>query len=288
MEKNMDRQREVLSLRIIAARFISVNEKDGLAELNRITADASRVIQWKYGRLWLALVLTLFATVATLLPGIGFALAGDKTGAALAVVGLIPFGLLMGVLGYWRILQYGSMRATEPQVGIYADANDPAVLNLERLFALLQLETTRRAFYVTKNGARREVDERYFFGSLRAAYVAKESPIRDALFAPIGFWFSHEIFMEVDVAALIAEAKAKPNQAGAKRTYDYADAIMSLIEHPDIRNMEFGKRGNQTKIIGLLEASYITRRKTPPSENQLAGYAKLILETIAKNRSAKP
>ena len=284
----MDRQREVLSLRIIAARFISVNEKDGLAELNRITADASRVIQWKYGRLWLALVLTLFATVATLLPGIGFALAGDKTGAALAVVGLIPFGLLMGVLGYWRILQDGSKRATEPQVGIYADANDPAVLNLERLFAILQLETTRRAFYVTKNGARREVDERYFFGSLRAAYVAKESPIRDALFAPIGFWFSHEIFMEVDVAALIAEAKAKPNQAGAKRTYDYADAIMSLIEHPDIRNMEFGKRGNQTKIIGLLEASYITRRKTPPSENQLAGYAKLILETIAKNRSAKP
>jgi hypothetical protein len=284
----MDSKLEILPLRIIAARFISSNELDGLAELNRITADASRLIQWKYGWLWLAVAVAIFGIIATLLPGVAFTLVGDKAGAILTAIGLVPFGLLMGVLGYWRILQYGSIRATKPQVGIYADPSDPAVLNLEKLFAILQLETTRRSFYLTKNGVRRELDERYFFGSLRAAYVAKESPIRDALFAPIGFWFSREIFMEVDVAALIAEAKAKPNQAGAKRTYDYTDAIMSLIEHPDIRSMKIGKRGNQTKIISLLEASYISRRKTPPSENQLAGYAKLVLETITKNRSANP
>jgi hypothetical protein len=284
----MDSKTEMLPLRIIAARFISSNELDGLSELNRITADASRLIRWKYGWLWLAITVAIFGMSATLLPGIAFTLAGDKVGAVLTAIGLLPFALLMAVLGYWRILQYGSIWATKPQLGIYANPSDPAVLNLEKLFAILQLETTRRSFYFTRNGVRRNLDERYFFGSLRAAYVAKDSPIRDALFAPIGFWFSREIFMEVDVAALIAEAKAKPSQAGTKKTHDYTDAVMSLIEHPDIRAMKIGKRGNQTKIVGLLEASYISRRKPPPSENQLAGYAKLVLETIMKNRSAKP
>jgi hypothetical protein len=283
----MDSRKEVLPLRIVAARFLNHDEKEGLRELNRITEDAWRLVQWQYWRLWTAMIVTIFGTVIILMSGIGLALAGEKAGEILTVIGLIPFGLLMAVLGYWRSLQYGSMRATEPQTGIYADPDDQSVRNLERLFVLLQQERAPLTFYFTKNGVRRSLDERYFFGSLRAAHVAKTTPIRDALFAPIGLWFSREIFMEVDVAALIAEAKAKPNQAGTKRTYDYDLAIMSLIEHPEMRSMELGKRGNLTKIIALLEASYIARRKRPPSENQLAGYAKLILEIIAKNRSAK-
>lgn len=94
--------------------------------------------------------------------------------------------------------------------------------------------------------------------------------------------------MDVDVERLIELAKAKPNRAGAPKTYDYTDAVMSLIEHPAVRAIEVGKRGNQKLIVGLLEDWYRTRRRTVPSETQLALHAKLILEAIAKNRASKP
>lgn len=279
--------KEILPLRIVAARFISTNELDGLAELDRITADVYRLIQIKYLIWWIALSAALFASAITLLPGIGFAIIGVKGGEIVATIGLIPFSLLLAVVAYWRILQYGSMRATAPQKAIYANPDDPAARNLERLFALLQLETTPRAFYVTRNGVRRYINERYFFGSLRAAYVAKGSPVRDVLFAPIGFWFSREVFLEADVGALIAQAKAKPNR-GAPRTYDYADAVMSLIEHPVIAAMDISRRGSKTQVTDLLEDWYRTKRLPVPSRTQLSLYAKSVVDVIAKNRRAKP
>src|SRR3546814_10086220 len=64
---------------------------------------------------------------------------------------------------------YGGMKAAAPQEPAYADGEDPAVRNLERLFVILQRESTPRAFYFARNGQRRYVDHRYFFGKLRAA-----------------------------------------------------------------------------------------------------------------------
>ena len=49
----MDDRTEVLSLRRVAARFINTDEQTGLAELDRIAADASRVIQKRYWLLFL-------------------------------------------------------------------------------------------------------------------------------------------------------------------------------------------------------------------------------------------
>jgi hypothetical protein len=94
--------------------------------------------------------------------------------------------------------------------------------------------------------------------------------------------------MEVDVASLIAQIRAKPNRAGAPKSYDYTDAVMSLIEHPAIRALEdVTKRGTQTQIIILLEAWYHKNRLSPPSDSQLRLYAKSIVDVIAKNRAAK-
>ena len=63
------------------------------------------------------------------------------------------------------------------------------------------------------------------------------------------------------------------------------DAVMSLIEHPDLRKIDIAKkRGNQKLVVGLLEDWYRSRRREVPGETQLSGYAKQILETIAKNR----
>ena len=64
----MDDRTEVLSLRRVAARFISTDEQTGLAELDRIAADASRVIQKRYWLLSTTSAAIAFATAVTPLP----------------------------------------------------------------------------------------------------------------------------------------------------------------------------------------------------------------------------
>ena len=55
----MEDRKDVLPLRIVAARFVSSDEQTGLAELDCIAADASRLIQKRY---WL-LSISFAATV---------------------------------------------------------------------------------------------------------------------------------------------------------------------------------------------------------------------------------
>lgn len=283
----MDDRKEVLPLRIVAARFISNDEQVGLVELDRITADASRLVQKRYWVLWLALAATAFSATLTLILGFVLTVRESPGADTLLIIGIVCFVLTMAVVASWRAFQYGGIKASAPQDAVYANPDEPAARNLERLFALLQRESTLRAFYRTKNGARRDVDHRYFFGKLRAAHVAREGAIRTALVGPVGFWFGHELFLEADVNTLIATAKAEPSRKGAPKQYDHTNAIIALIDHPKVRALDISKqRGNQKEIIELLEDWYEGRRLKVPSQTQLAPYANQILETIAKNRSS--
>jgi hypothetical protein len=286
-EKPVDDRTEVLSLRRVAARFINTDEQTGLAELDRIAADASRVIQRRYWLLCTTSAATAFATAVTLLPWLALTLNEAPGADVIGLIGLGCFGLMMAAGASWRVFQYGGLKAATPQNPVYADPEDSAARNLERLFAILQLESSPRAFYFARNGARRYVDHRYFFSKLRAAHVANDSTIRNALFGPAGFWFAPELFLEADVDKLIADAKAKPSRKGAPKQYDHTNAIIALIDHPKVRALDISKkRGNQREIIELLENWYRDRRLNVPSQSQLAPYANQILETIAKNRSS--
>jgi hypothetical protein len=278
--------REVLPLRIIAARFISTNELEGLEALNRVTSEMARTVQRRY-RIWEVVFTALLGgTAFTILPGLWLTLGGVKGGQVVACLGLILFGLWLATAYYWRWFQYGRIKDSIPQPALYLNPNEPVARNLERFFQIAQLETTPRAFFVTRNNVRRYVHRRYFFGKLRAALVSEDAAARQLVFSPSGLWFSKELFMEVNVEALIEQAKAKPSRAGAPKTYDYTDAVMSLIEHPAIRSLVLGKRGNQTMIVSLLDSWYISKRITAPSDTQLANYAKIILAVIEKNRAA--
>lgn len=281
----MEDRKQTLPLRLVAARFISTDEQTGLAELDRITEQASRVIQKRYWSLRLALGATAFATTATLLPGIFLTLGNAPGAMTVVIIGLACFSLMLLTILAWRVFQYGGMAARTPQRALYGNSDDPAVRNVERLFKLLQRESCPRAFFRAADGRRRYVDHRYFFGALRAAHITQAGTIRSAFFSPVGSWFDRELFLEADIDELIAEAKAEPSRAGAPRKYDYSNAIISLIEHPEVRAIDITrKRGNQKLIVGLLEDWYRDRQLDVPSETQLAGYAKQILETIAKNR----
>ena len=283
----MEERKEVLPLRIVAARFVGNDEQAGLAELDRIAADSSRLVQNRYLALWLALVATAVSATLMLILGIAWTINEAPGADTLLIVGLACFILTMAVVASWRAFQYGGIKASAPQDAGYANPDEPAARNLERLFALLQRESTLRAFYRTKSGVRRYVDHRYFFGKLRAAHVAREGAIRSALVGPVGFWFGRELFLEADVDKLIADAKAEPSRKGAPKQYDHTNAIIALIDHPKVRALDISKkRGNQKEIIALMEDWYRGRRLKVPSETQLAPYANQILETIAKNRSS--
>lgn len=283
----MDDRIEILPLRIVAARFVSDDLQAGIIELDRIAADASHLVQKRYWVLWLALTATAFSALLMLTLGTVWTINGAPGADILLIIGLVCFMLTLAVVASWRAFQYGGIKASAPQNAAYANPDDPAARNLERLFVLLQRESTLRAFYQTKSGARRYVDHRYFFGKLRAAHVAREGAIRSALVGPVGFWFGRELFLEADVDKLIADAKAQPGRKGAPKQYDHTNAIIALIEHPRVRALDTSKkRGNQKEIIELMEDWYRGRRLKVPSETQLAPYANQILETIAKNRSS--
>lgn len=283
----MEERKEVLPLRVVAARFVDNDEQIGLAELDRIAADSSRLVQNRYLALWLALVATAISATLMLILGIVWTINAAPGADTLLIIGLACFILTMAVVASWRAFQYGGIKASAPQDAAYANPDDPAARNLERLFAMLQRESTLRAFYRTKSGVRRYVDHRYFFGKLRAAHVAREGAIRSALVGPVGFWFGRELFLEADIDKLIADAKAEPSRKGAPKQYDYTNAIIALIDHPRVRALDISKkRGNQKEIIELMEDWYRGRRLKVPSQTQLAPYANQILETIAKNRSS--
>jgi hypothetical protein len=283
----VEERKEVLPLRIVAARFVDNDEQAGLAELDRIAADSSRLVQNRYLALWLALVATAISATLMLILGIVWTVNGAPGADTLLIIGLACFILTMAVVASWRAFQYGGIKASTPQDAAYANPDEPAARNLERLFALLQRESTLRAFYQTKSGVRRYVDHRYFFGKLRAAHVAREGAIRSALVGPVGFWFGRELFLEADVDKLIADAKAEPSRKGAPKQYDHTNAIIALIDHPEVRALDISKkRGNQKEIIELMEDWYRGRRLKVPSQTQLAPYANQILESIAKNRSS--
>lgn len=281
----MKDRKQALPLRMVAARFISTDAQTGLTELDRITEHASRVIERRYWSLRLALGGTAFATTMTLLPGIFLTLGNAPGAPTVVIIGLACFSMMLLTILAWQVFQYGGVAASTPRPALYGNSDDPAVQNVERLFKLLQRESSPRAFFRTANGGRRYVDHRYFFGALRAAHIAQASTIRSAFFSPAGSWFDRELFLEADIDELIAKTKAEPSRAGAPRKYDYSNAIISLIEHPEVRAIDMTrKRGNQKLIVGLLEDWYRDRRLEVPSETQLSGYAKQILETIAKNR----
>lgn len=117
----MDDRKEVLPLRIVAARFISADEQTGLIELDRIAADASRVIQSRYLLLCSALAATAFATMITLGPGIFLTLSETPGADTVVIIGLICFVLTMAVFASWRVFQYGGMKASAPQTALYGE-----------------------------------------------------------------------------------------------------------------------------------------------------------------------
>src|SRR3546814_20925133 len=102
-------RKEVFALPIVAARFISTDNQAGLAELDRITAEAWRVIQRRYWLLSTSFTAAASATVATLLSGIAPTWSETPGAEIVTLIGLGCFGSMLVVDASWRVFQYGEI-----------------------------------------------------------------------------------------------------------------------------------------------------------------------------------
>ncbi|MDE8349394.1 MAG: hypothetical protein POG74_07915 [Acidocella sp.] len=278
---------EKMSLRRVAANFISNDEQNGLDEIDQITSRIYKKIHQKHIIFETSFtasttMLLLSFIIVVLISPLGHHGIDNALLAIEALSGLTLFAALL----FWSRIQYNFGRKLKPRPTIHMAGSKQSLENLEKFFAVMQREATPRAYYHKKDGSKAYLDRRYFYGSLRPLLLSEDRWVRALVFSPNGLWFSHEIFIQANVQVLIQQASAKPKFPGAPKIHDYTDAVMSLIEHPVIRHLKLGKRGNQQCVIDLLSDWYVLKGQKTPSEGQLRNYAMIILDVIQKNRTA--
>ena len=283
---------EILSLRRVAARCIAKNEQDGLDTLDAITAALFGQIRWRY-RLWMSAVFVatiVFGSAITV--SVVIAIDEPTHGNLMVASVLILLFLYYCVLSSWRWYQYGLGFERKIQSAIYAAADAATTKNLDRLFSVMQLETTRQAFWRTRSGNRHEVSRQQFFGCLRLLMLSEHDWVRERLFSPRGMWFSRELLIEDDVAALIAQTQAKPKAGGRPKVYDEAAILLAIIENPALAAIATGKHGAETHVMNIIRDACQADRDgasdiAVPEDTVLRALAKQILTAIEKNRACQ-
>jgi hypothetical protein len=177
----MDDRDQARSLRRIAARVLNRNIKDGLDELDHITAAIDVAIRLClifcasfFYLFTLLLLLALTVWIKAELAGIDWGYAG------LALITLFAAAALAPLL-CWLNYQYGLAPFGLPKPGRYAGASKASVEVLENHFAYLQLETSPQPFVYRANNSKRYLDRRQFFGLVT---VLRRSPVS---FCHLGF-----------------------------------------------------------------------------------------------------
>ena len=281
---------ESLPVRRIVARFIARNEREGLDELDTIASSTFGQIRRKH-RLWL---LALLILTVILVPLFLAAAIVDQTnsrwGSALYIAVIVDLAALLGTFFGWRFSQYGFGRKLKPMPAIYANADGKLPDGLTRFFSVMQLETTPRAYFETKSGRKVFLDRRYFYGRLRVLMLSEHRWEREPMFSPSGWWFDHEIKMDIDVESLIREANARPKSAGRPAQYDYKAILLALTGHPALEDIDPIRHGSESQVMKLIHKVSENRPDYPdclPEDSQLRGLAKEILAAIRKNRTSK-
>lgn len=281
---------EILPIRLVAARFVAKVEKDGAAELEGQTTRLFDHIRPKY-LVWLLAVgfgtgFTLFVIAFSVFAIFTQPSSNDWPFIAIAISVLVWIALL----ATWRWFQYGFGWVRTALPAIYANSDKLAATNIDLFFGILQRDTKLRAFYYTRNGAKRYVRRQFFFGRLRVLMLSEHRWIRELAFSPTGLWFSRELFIEADVGALIAQAKAKPNPGGRPQQYDQTEIVLALLEHPKTRQFDVDEAHAITRveklIISVCDACDEHDNDIPlPAKTEFDKIAKRVLAAIKKNRA---
>ena len=283
---------EILPIRLVAARFVAKHEKDGTDDLAALTSDVFAAIRPRY-LAWL-LVLGVGAAFSLLAIALSVtAIFSEPTNSNWPYFTISAFALGWFVLLLvWRWFQYGFGWVQVPLPAIYAKNDSLFAKNLDLFFEVLQRDTKLRAFYYDRSGRQRFVRRQHFFGRLRVLMLAEHGWIREPVFSPSGLWFARELFIEADVTALIAQAKAKPKAGGRPKEIDYEAIALRLLEHCSLKNFDHSQNHAETRMMELIRDVCMADEDQQtdlrvPEGTELRKFTKKILSGIEKNRSLK-
>lgn len=286
----MDDRDEARSLRRIAARVLNRNIKDGLDELDHITAAIDAAIRWRFIlSASLCCFFSLIFTVA-LIVWVREELSGRTSGnAGLVLLALFAAAALSPLL-YWRSYQYGLAPFGPPKPGLYSGASKASVDALEKLFAYLQQETSPQPFVFGVNSSKRYLDRRQFFGALRGLALSKYAGIRSGCLPPYGLWQSKMIYFDADAEEIMAAINAKPKAGGRKKEFDYATILLRLLGHPALNAIDLGAHGSTSKVMNTIRDVCAADEDdlvgvTVPEDTTLRQFAKEIEAALQKNHA---
>ena len=280
------------SLRQIAARVLNRDTEEGLEELDRIACGIDVAIRRRY--ITCATLFLLFGVLfaASIINCLGLMLSGGSVNDYdLLVVFLFGLGTLAPLL-FWRSYQYGIGQVRNPKAPIYAGASKASIASLEKLFIYLQRKNAPQSYVRRRNGTRRDLNRRHYFGSLRGLLLAEDANVRSGCLPPHGFWLSQLIYIDADPDAIIKAINAKPKSGGRPKEIDYEAVALRLIEHPALKDIDPDKYGAETRVMelirGVCEAGSVSQPDLRvPEDTELRKFAKKILAAMQKNRTTE-
>jgi len=279
------------SLARIAARLLSFaeQENEALAEIDKIAAGIERAVRTRYFILRIVTaVFSAFALIA-LLFWIVAGFTGTDLGWRPAGI-IVPLLLLaVGPAFYWRNFQYGlgPIRITRP--ALYSGGSKANIETLEKLFEYLSRRTAPRAYFRTRAGTKRYISRHVFMGRLRGLLLSENPSDRAIVLPPYGFWFSGEIRIEADPEDIIAALKLKRRGGpGRDPKYGYADAMIDLIDNPELADIDLGDEiAARRKVEALLVAWFQTHADESgdaPRSDMVRPYAEKVVKRLRITR----
>jgi hypothetical protein len=224
-EKDCGMAENERSLRQIAARVLNRDTEEGLEELDRIACGIDVAIRRRYitcATLFL-LIGVLFA--ASTINCIRLVLSGGSVNDYdLLIVFLFGVGSL-APLFVWRSYQYGIGQVRVPKAPIYAGASKASIASLEKLFAHLQRKNAPQSYVYRRNGTRRDLNRRYYFGSLRGLLLAEDPNVRSGCLPPNGFWQSQLIY----ISTPILKRSSRPSMSSRRLEGERRNSVTQIF-----------------------------------------------------------
>jgi len=168
---------------------------------------------------------------------------------------------------------------------LYRGGSKATIETLEKLFEYLGRRTGPRAYFRTRAGTKRYISRHVFWGRLRGLLLSENPGDRAIVLPPYGLWFSGEIFIEAAPEDIISALKPKRRGGpGREPKYAYADAMIDLIDNPELADIDLGDEiAARRKVEALLVAWFQTRADESgdaPRSDMIRPYAEKVVKRL--------
>lgn len=282
------------SLPRIAARLLYAKDKEelGLEEVDRVPVAVERAIRRRFLVSATLLLLCILLGTIVLAVWVAAALDGQDIDQAAAIAASLLLAIAASVVASWRHFQYGLGIVDRKRTPIYGNSRRSTVETLEKLFDYLGRRTAPATYYYDRKGNRRPVHRRHFYGRLRGLLLSEIASDRAIVLPPHGFWFSAQIYVDAEPEDIIRALKVRPSAGGRPKEYDYEAMLLTLIEHPALRTIDWDEHGTEAEVMNLIRdrcepSDEHDNDIRVPENTRLREFAKKIVAAVKINRGAR-